>query len=165
MSIFWVSFFEHKSKTKIFQWISKCYWSSSKHKGERGVGGGGEEVIWHLGLLFSALASIRWFFLVLVSVKKKKDSSLLFNFKVLKLEKKRKSAGFLQFLKLVLFSLWNHEDTLLHYCYSKFQWSWMYRFNIIYYYVFCTQPLSLLFFFLCTIFKRRSSVMYHQPGE
>lgn len=29
-------------------------------KGERGVGGG-EEVIWHLGLLFSALASIRWF--------------------------------------------------------------------------------------------------------
>ena len=43
-------------------------------KGERGVGGGGggEEVIWHLGLLFSALASIRWFFLVLVSVKQKK---------------------------------------------------------------------------------------------
>lgn len=58
-------------------------------KGETGVGGGGEEVIWHLGLLFSALASIRWVFLVLVSVKKKKDSSLLFNFKVLKLEKKR----------------------------------------------------------------------------
>ena len=62
-------------------------------KGERGVGGGGEEVIWHLGLLFSALASIRWFFLVLVSVKKKKDFSLLFNFKVLKLEKKEEIRG------------------------------------------------------------------------
>lgn len=59
-------------------------------KGERGVG---EEVIWHLGLLFSALASIRWVFLVLVSVKKKKDSSLLFNFKVLKLEKKEEIRG------------------------------------------------------------------------
>lgn len=59
-------------------------------KGETGVR---EEVIWHLGLLFSALASIRWFFLVLVSVKKKKDSSLLFNFKVLKLEKKEEIRG------------------------------------------------------------------------
>lgn len=45
---------------------------ANNDKGERGVGGGGEEVIWHLGLLFSALASIRWFFLVLVSVKQKK---------------------------------------------------------------------------------------------
>lgn len=60
--------------------------------GKRG-GGGGEEVIWHLGLLFSALASIRWFNLVWVSVKKKKDSSLQFNFKVLKLEKKEEIRG------------------------------------------------------------------------
>ena len=53
-------------------------------KGERGVGEG-EEVIWHLGLLFSALASIRWFFwggLV-------HDSSLLFNFKIIEIGKKR----------------------------------------------------------------------------
>ena len=44
-------------------------------KGERGVGGGGgeEEVIWHLGLLFSALASTRWgFFGFSISKKKKR---------------------------------------------------------------------------------------------
>lgn len=92
-------------------------------KGETGVrgggGGGGNLTPWVIIQCFSFNTLV--FFGFSISKKKRKDSSLLFNFKVLKLEKKkRKSAGFLQFLKLVLFSLWNHEDTLLHYCYSNF---------------------------------------------
>lgn len=51
-----------------------------------GVGGGGNLTPWVIIQCFSFNTLV--FFLVLVSVKKKKDSSLLFNFKVLKLEKK-----------------------------------------------------------------------------
>lgn len=67
-----------------------------------GGGGGGNLTPWVIIQCFSF--NTLGFFGFSIS-KKKKDSSLLFNFKVLKLEKKRKSAGFLQFLKLVLFSL------------------------------------------------------------
>lgn len=51
-----------------------------------GVGGGGNLTPWVIIQCFSFNTLV--FFLVLVSVKKKKDSSFLFNFKVLKLEKK-----------------------------------------------------------------------------
>ena len=55
-----------------------------------GRGGGGNLTPWVIIQCFSFNTLV---FLVLVSVKKKKDSSLLFNFKVLKLEKKEEIRG------------------------------------------------------------------------
>lgn len=91
-------------------------------KGERGVvgggGGGGNLTPWVIIQCFSFNTLV--FFGFSISKKKKKILLCCLISKYWNWKKKRKSAGFLQFLKLVLFSLWNHEDTLLPYCYSKF---------------------------------------------
>ena len=93
----------------------------NKDRGERGVGvgRGGNLTPWVIIQCFSFNTLV--FFGFSIS-KKKKRFFFAVEFQSIEIGKKRgiKSAGFLQFLKLVLFSLWNHEDTLLHYCYSKF---------------------------------------------